>query len=148
MLVDTNFGIGAQAMAVMSYLNSKDGIEPSWEGGRYLAEVKCAPWYNGRERGIVFYMRNHNHAHQINIAVFEHRNSDSICTILWEGYSGINPPTLTDIPEGVYQDKWDTTSSFEPGRADLAAEWIYEQLTAFWLKYPVRVNKVVDTASA
>lgn len=148
MLADSNFGIGTQALAVLAYLNAHDGIEPSYKDGRYHAEVKCAPWYNGRERGIVFYMRNENHAHQVNIAVFEHRNSDSICTIQWEDTGSINPPSLADIPEGVYKDKWDTTADFEPGRADKAAEWIYDQLTEFWLKYPARVNKVVDTATA
>lgn len=144
MLVNPNFDIGSQALAVMAYLNTYDGIEPSWNGHRYTAEVKAAPWYNGRERGIVFYMRSQQYKHQLNIAVFEHRNTDGICAIRWDGTT-FNPPTLTDIPEGTYQNKWDTSKDYDYGEAAQMAKWLYDEFTEFWKEYSV---KPVDTAIA
>jgi hypothetical protein len=144
MLVNPNFGIGSQALAVMAYFNAHDGIEPSWNNGRYCAEVNAAPWYNGRERGIVFYLRDLRHQHQLNIAVYEHRNTDSICAVRWKGYT-FNPPGLADIPEGTYQDKWDTAHDVSWGEAHSMAQWVYEQFCEFWKEHS---NKSVDTAAA
>lgn len=144
MITDPNFGIGYQALAVMAYLNGRDGIEVSWNNGRYHADVKAAPWYNGRERGIVFYMRDPAFKHQLNIAVYEHRNSDSICALRWENTT-FNPPILADIPEGVYQNKWDTAMDFSYGEASNMANWVYEQFSDFWKEHS---TKSVDTATA
>jgi hypothetical protein len=143
MLVDPNFDIGAQALAVMSYFNSHDGIEPSWENGRYRAEVKAAPWYNGRERGIVFYMRTASYKNQLNIAVYEHRNTDTICALRWQGNT-FNPPTLADIPAGTYQDKWDTAKDFGYGQAQEMAQWLYNEFCNYWQEHS---KKSVDTAT-
>ena len=142
-LVNPNFGIGAQALAVMAYFNEHDGIEPSWDNGRYCAEVNAAPWYNGRERGVVFYMRSENYKHQLNIAVYEHRNSDAICAVRWVG-STFNPPTLTDIPEGTYQNKWDTSKDFSYGQSHEMAHWLYEEFCDFWKEHS---KKPVDTVA-
>jgi hypothetical protein len=145
MLVDSTFGIGSQALAVMSYLNAHDGIESSrcTNTNKYLAELNAAPWYNGRERGIVFYLRSEDYVKQINIAVFEHRNSDAICALLWTGRT-FNPPTLSDVPDGVYKDKWDVTHEVTYGYAANMAEWIYYQLDNFWTEH---AKKSVDTVS-
>lgn len=144
MLVNTNFGIGAQALAVLSYINSYDGVESSWDNGKYHAEVNAAPWYNGRERGIVFYMRDRSYKHQLNIAVYEHRNSDAICAVRWVGQT-FNPPTLADIPAGTYQDKWDTAKDFNYGQANDMAHWVYDEFCEFWKEHS---TKSVDTATA
>jgi hypothetical protein len=144
MLTDPNFGIGGQALAVLAYFNSNDGIESSWDDHRYRAEVGAAPWYNGRERGIVFYLRDRAFKHQLNIAVYEHRNSDSISAVRWQGNT-FNPPTLADIPEGTYQNKWDTAHDVAWGQAHLMAKWVYDQFDEFWTEHS---KKSVDTATA
>jgi hypothetical protein len=136
MLVHSNFGIGSQSLAVMCYLNEYDGIESSWclQNKKYLAQLEAAPWYNGRERGIVFYMRSADYANQLNIAVFEHRNSDSICALMWQGRT-FNPPTLADVPEDVYKDKWDISHQMAYGEAAAMAQWIYNRCNDFWTEY-------------
>lgn len=129
-----NFGINAQAMAVLAFLERYDGLECSWdrESGRYNANVQVAPWYNGRERGIVVYLHAMNSPAQINIAIFEHRNSDKICAALWEDSNcTLNPPTLNDMPEEVYNDgNW--TESWGYGEVADVAGWVYDQLDDFW----------------
>lgn len=135
-MLNKNYGIGAAALAVQAYIEAYDGVGPSWnsEQVRYDAEPRVAPWYNGRERGIVIYMSNRNHTDQINIAVYEHRNSDNICALMWRQYTGINPPSLATLPEDVFKDKWDVTQSWSYNKAVDAASWVVEQLDHFWLE--------------
>lgn len=131
MFLDRNFGIGAQAKAVHAILEARDGLEPSWNEDcrRYMAYVQVAPWYNGRERGIVVYLREG--LEQLNIAVYEARSSDEICVLHWERYTGMNPPTLNDFPydcfEG-FEDRWNY------GQITEVAESVVEYLEAFWNK--------------
>jgi hypothetical protein len=133
-MLNKNYGIGAAALAVQAYIEAQDGVEASWnsERHRYDAEPRVAPWYNGRERGIVIYLNNRNHTDQINIAVYEHRNSDNICALMWRQYTGINPPNLAILPEDVFKDKWDVTESWSYYKAVDAAQWVVEQLNDFW----------------
>jgi len=141
-MIDVNFGINYQAMAVMQHMRNYSGIEPSWskENKAYMADVEVAPWYNGRERGVVFYMRSQDFSKQLNIAVFEHRNSDQIHALMFEGVT-FNPPTLGDEPGGIYKSKYDTAKVIIAVRAGDMAQWVYEQLEAFWVanaKAPAR----------
>lgn len=135
-MIEHNFGINWQAMAVLAELQSRDGLECSWDGERCRARVEHAPWYNGRERGVVFYMRHRGR--QINLAVFEHRVGDHICGAEWEGVT-LNPPTLNDLPEGKFDGppnmftagrQW--TTEFPYGSVAKAAQWVYDRLEAHW----------------
>lgn len=133
-MLNKNYGIKAAALAVKGYLDGYDGIESSWndEASRYLADVKCAPWYNGREAGIVVYMRGAHSKGQLNLAIYEHRNSDNICVLMWEQDTHINPPCLANLPDGVMPTKWDYSKSFNYNGAVEAAAWVKDQLEAFW----------------
>lgn len=144
-MLNKNYGIGAQALAVQAYLNMFDGVEASWDKERkcYLAEPKVAPWYNGRERGIVVYMVDQQWQRQINIAIYEHRNTDQICALMFEAKTYGNPPTLADVPPGVYETKGDFTECWRYNEAYDAAEWVYEQLENFW----VEAKEVVDQSA-
>lgn len=130
-------GANAQARAVLAYLSAHDGIEGSWsaEGKCYDARPEVARWHNCREQGYVVFMRAKDRSRQINIAFFEHRNSDSICAIEWEQLtvSG-NPPTIESMDTGgtVYKTKYDVSHSVAYGQAAEMADWIYARLTAFW----------------
>lgn len=126
-------GASPQAAAVLAYLREGDGIEESWSADLkdYQADPQVDRWHNGREQGYVVSMRAKNYGKQINIAFFEHRNLDSICAIVFEVFT-MNPPTLADIPEGVYKTKWDTAKDFGYGEAAQMATWIKEQLVSFW----------------
>jgi hypothetical protein len=140
-MLNRNYGIGAAALAVQAYIESRDGVESSWnkEKGRYMAEPRVAPWYNGRERGIVIYMVNRDYSDQINIAVYEHRNSDNICALMWNQLTYMDPPTLATMPKGVFESKWDVTESWPYYKAVDAAEWVVAQLDEFWQKADVAI---------
>ena len=129
-MIEPNFGINWQALSVLANLQSRDGLECSWKDGRYRAMVMSAPWYNGRERGVVFYLQHLASARQVNIAVFEHRVGDHICATEWEGELTLNPPTLEDVPTGrrnsLFDERWPN------GYVADAANWIYDRLERFW----------------
>jgi len=133
-MLELNYGIGAQALAVQAYLEGNDGLEVSWsdEHKNFLANVQCAPWYNGRERGIVVYLRSMQADRQINFAVFEHRCSDQICVVMFEAITW-NPPTIRDVPAEQYSEDYWVTKEFQWGHPADCADWIISRLTDFWI---------------
>lgn len=130
---------GAQpaAQAVLAYLR-RGFIAPSWcdKRGVYLAQPTVARWHNCREQGYVVSLSAPNRS-QINIAFFEHRNSDNICAIVFYAQT-LNPPTLSDVPDDTYKTKWDTSHEVRWDQAQDMAHWILETLTAFWVKPTVK----------
>lgn len=127
--------IGAQANAVKAYLELYDGVDQSWDCERKsYAPVDIAGWYNGRERGYVIMFKN-NDREQLNIAFFEHRNSDDICALKWI-QSTLNPPTIESAKfgEDLYKDKCDVSKSVGFGGAAEMADWIMEQLSSHWVE--------------
>lgn len=76
-------GSNHQARAVLAYLSAHDAIEASWSDERkcYDACPEVNRWHNCREQGYVVTMRSKDYSRQVNIAFFEHRNSDGICAI-------------------------------------------------------------------
>ena len=134
-------GANWQAQSVACYLNSFDGLDLSWdkERCRYLADVKISRWENCREQGYVITMRAPNNK-QINIAFFEHRNSDQICAVEWE-QNTVNAPTIdTAVFGNIYKDKYDTSASFGYAKINEAGDWILDRLSTFWVNNP-RQNK-------
>jgi len=129
-------GANSQAQAVLAYLRGNEGIEGSFDSERvqFLACPRVSRWENCREQGYVVTMRSLGHKKQINIAFFEHRNSDEICAIVWEQIT-TNAPTIDTMETGgtVYKDKYDLTQSFKYGEAQKMADFIYQTLTEFWM---------------
>ncbi len=129
-----NDGANYQAQAVACFLKGKGDIEASWnkELHRYEAEIKVARWENCREQGYVVSLKSKDFAKQLNIAFFEHRNSDNICAVKWEQVT-INSPTIDTATFGdVYKDKWDVSKEVGCDEAAELADWIFNQLTSFW----------------
>lgn len=126
--------VGAQANAVRAYLTTYSGVASSWseEFKQYFAEPEINPWFNGRERGYVVTMRSDDYRNQINIAFYEHRNSDQICAIVWEQVT-TNPPTIdTAVFGDVFKDKYDVSKTFEYGEAHKMADYVMGKLDNFW----------------
>lgn len=96
-------------------------------------KAHVARWENCREQGYVvsLYLFGVGEGKQLNIAFFEHRNSDSICAVKWEQRS-INSLTI-DTAEfvGVYKDKWDVSHEVPYGEAYKMADWIAGELLDF-----------------
>jgi hypothetical protein len=128
------------ADAVLAYISRASGLEKTWgpdyKGGKdYQAHPEIAEWHNCREQGYIIYLRSEDYEKQLNIAVFEHRNSDSICAVMWEQRT-LNPPTIDTAEFGdVYKTKWDISHSVNYDQASLMADWIINELESFWIKY-------------
>ena len=128
-------GANYQARATLMFLQRDADIEESWndEWKRYDAEIQVARWENCREQGYIVSLRNKK-SEKLNIAFFEHRNSDSICAVKWQQES-INTLNIDNAKFGdVYKDKYDTSHSVDYGKAYEMAEWIIEQLRKHWIK--------------
>ena len=129
-------GANYQARATLMFLQRDADIEESWNDKwkRYDAEIQVARWENYREQGYVVSLINKKRK-QLNIAFFEHRNSDSICAVKWQQES-VNTLTIENAEFGdVYKDKYDTSHSVGYGKAYEMAEWIIEQFKEHWIKH-------------
>ncbi len=115
-------GANAQARAVLALL--QDDIDED-------REVRVSRWENCREQGYVISVLSPNFREQLNIAFFEHRNSDLIHAVKWQ-QTTINAPTIDTAKFGdIYKDKYDT--SFSVGYREIAkmTKWIVEQIEDF-----------------
>ncbi len=133
-LFERGDGADPQSVAVKAYLSGHSGIESSWsrERSEYLAQPQIDRWHNCREQGYVVSMRSRSLQKQINVAFFEHRNSDSICAVAWE-QTTLNPPTIDSAQMGdIYKDKGDVSHAVSHGQAFEMADWIYKALESFW----------------
>lgn len=129
-------GACASARAVLAYLQqSSTNIEESWnnEFKCYKARFDIGRWENCREQGYIISLKNKDHSQQLNIAFFEHRNSDEICCIKWLQYS-INSLSIStmDTKGEVYTTKWDVTKSFKYNEPLKCADWIVREFRPFW----------------
>lgn len=127
-------GANWQAQAVLAYLSRGCNIEESYnkELRKYEAQPKVARWENCREQGYVIYMNSKECYKQINIAFFEHRNSDELCAVKWL-QNTLNSPTITTADFGeVYKDKYDVSFKVEYGDIITMGGWIQKELEIFW----------------
>lgn len=132
-------GANFQAKGVLAFVQRFSNIEESWnkEHMEYDAEVKVGRWENCREQGYVISLKSKNCDKQLNIAFFEHRNSDAISAIKWE-QNTINSPTIDTAVFGtVYKDKYDTSFDVGYGEVKKMADWIAKELKEFWVENDV-----------
>lgn len=128
---------GGQAQAIRAMLDRQyDGVESSWvEGQGYDARPYISEWHNGRENGYVITLSHWSARKHLAIVFYEHRNIDNICFLVWESdRSFFNPPTLDDIPEGVYTHTGDVTERFSYGEIGKAVNYAYDRMEEFWEK--------------
>lgn len=124
-------GAGRQARAVLPFIN--ENIESSFKNGHYEGVIKVGRWENCREQGYVISLTTQDYQKQLNIAFFEHRNSDDIHAIRWEQVT-LNTPTIDGLPKdhSFYNDKFDTDKRVGYGNVLEMAEWINAELNYFW----------------
>jgi hypothetical protein len=123
-----NDGAGSQARAVLALLSDFE-IEDQDR------DVEVARWENCREQGYIVSLISKIKRIQVNIAFFEHRNSDSIHAIKWTQNS-INSLTIesADFNNGVYEnDKYDTTHNVSYGKILEMSKWIEEELLKHYI---------------
>lgn len=125
---DVTFDLNHQALAVLHYLAAYELTYPE----DVLVDVKTAPWYNGRERGVVFSVGALLTGEYLHVAVFEHRNSDSLCALRWVNTSGyMNPPTIVSDGNRAYptdNKSNDIVFQVDPGEIGEMATWVRDQM--------------------
>lgn len=112
-----NDGANWQAQAVLAYIRWNYDNE----------DIEVARYENKREQGYILTLRKNGK--QMNVAVYEHRNSDSICVVVFEKVTP-NSPKNTDVWENM-TDKWDVTELFGCGNIEECANYIEEVFDEF-----------------
>jgi len=116
-------GANYNARAVMCLLQGR--LDPDIHD-----KVNIARWENFREQGYVIYVSNGKE--QINIAFFEHRNSDEICAVKWIQDITMNSPTIDTAKFGdVYKDQYDTTYEVDSDGAYQMCQWVLNEIDIF-----------------
>ena len=125
-------GAGTQARCVLMLLQVFN-IESSYNKERHRcdATIEVARWENCREQGYIISLINKK-GEQINIAFFEHRNSESICALRWL-QSSINSITIetAQFNGDAYKDdnKYNVSKSVGYGSFIEMKDWIISELT-------------------
>ncbi len=115
-------GAGWQEQAVLAYVRKfADNVKDIETSDEEKAEIECllsfvhvrvGRYENGREQGYIFSVWCFSKG--FNIAVFEHRNGDTLCLNVFDGVF-INTPTWEDVWKGK-ESKWDYDYGFEYGQ--------------------------------
>jgi hypothetical protein len=107
------------------------------DSNSYENVVQVSRWDNCREQGYILYLRVEGK--QLNIAFFEHRNSDEICAVKWEQYTA-NSPTLGSAKFGdIYKDKYDVSHSLKHNEHYRMSLWLKTQFEEFYEKHKRKV---------
>jgi len=114
-------GANHQVQAVLPFIKHKTDIE----------NMLVSRWENCREQGYIFQLGSKDYSEQLNIAIFEHRNSDRIHAIKWKQIS-INSLNIDNAEFGdIYKDKHDTSFSVDYGEVVKMAEWVVNEFETF-----------------
>lgn len=121
-------GANWQAQCVLAYLrgigNSRvESITWNKEKKRAEGGLSVGRCENCREQGYIFTL-TYGAKQLVHFWVYEHRISDALCVIEFEGFF-YNTPTIADIP---MKDKYDITKDFACGDVVRCGEWILERI--------------------
>ena len=124
-------GANWQAQCVLAYLRSigNSRVENlTWDKEKHRAEgeLRVGRCENCREQGYIFTLI-YGTKQLVHFWVYEHRNSDVLCVVEFEGFF-INTPTIDNIP---MKDKYDTTKDFSRGDVVSCGEWIVERIIEY-----------------
>lgn len=124
-------GANWQAQCVLAYLrgigNSRvESITWNKEKNRAEGMLSVGRCENCREQGYIFTL-TYGAKQLVHFWVYEHRNSDALCVIEFEGFF-INTPTISNIP---IKDKYDITKDFACGDVVRCGEWIVERIKEY-----------------
>ena len=121
-------GANWQAQCVLAYLRRMGKVrveELTWDEDkcRSEGELIVGRCENCREQGYVFTI-TYGVKQLVHFWVYEHRNSDNLCVVEFEGFF-LNTPTINNIP---MKDKYDTTKDFSCGDIVDCGNWIIERI--------------------
>jgi hypothetical protein len=135
-------GANWQAQAVLAYLRAtkSDTINETWnkEYHCYDAEVYVGRYENCREQGYIFSVRYNGK--QRNYCVYEHRNSDQICVVVFDALT-TDTPQKELVWNAMGDNKWNFTKSFGFGEIVSCGDYIVEDIKEFINKVKVTNKK-------
>ena len=119
----------AQIVALIIKNHREEILDASYDKKHheFMATLNIGRLENCREQGYVFSLRYG--IEQLNLAVYEHRNIDSLCVLEKEMFT-LNTPTLDDMWMGK-KDKYDYDKDFKVGCWKECAEWIIDKFKKF-----------------
>ena len=127
-----NDGANWQAQSVLAYLRvQKDNaIDETWnnEYKCYDTSIEVGRYENCREQGYIFSILYKGK--QRNYCVYEHRNSDNLCVVVFDGAT-LNTPTLKMVCDAMGDSKWNYTKSFPCGQIIECGIYIIEDMKVF-----------------
>ena len=114
-------GANWQAQSVLAYLKS--------HGNENINVVR---YCNCREQGYIVFCRKNvgKKIIQLNVAFYEHRNSDRMCVVVFDKVT-LNDPINSDVWEFM-EDKYDYTESFGFGEIVECGNYIVELIKDFF----------------
>jgi len=125
-------GANWQAQSVLAYLRAmkENAIDDTWnkEFHKYDASVEVGRYENFREQGYIFSVRYKGK--QRNYCVYEHRNSDDLCVVVFDGVT-INTPTLKMVCRAMGDSKWNYTKAFPCGQITACGDYIFDDMKNF-----------------
>lgn len=132
-------GANWQAQAVLAYLRvTKDGaINETWnkEFHKYDASVVVGRYENCREHGYIFSVMYKGE--QRNYCVYEHRNSDQLCVVVFDAISN-GTPSKELVWDAMGDNKWNFTKAFDYGEIVPCGDYIFYDIKEF-------INKVQES---
>ena len=127
-----NDGANWQAQAVLAYLRSAgvNAVGETWnsENKEYDANIEVGRYENCREQGYIFSVRYNGK--QRNYAVYEHRNSDDLCVVVFD-YKSINTPNNDVVADAMGNCKYNYTKSFKCGDIVACGDYITDDIYNF-----------------
>lgn len=132
-------GANWQAQSVLAYLRvtKNNAINKTWnkEFHKYDADVFVGRYENCREQGYIFSVLYKGE--QRNYCVYEHRNSDDLCVVVFDAVT-INTPTNDMVFEAMGDNKWNYTKAFGFGEIVSCGDYIIEDMKEF-------INKIQES---
>lgn len=114
-------GANWQAQSVLAYLRSVyDGKEKMFVG-RYE---------NSREQGYIFFVHDEVGA-QRNYCVYEHRNSDQLCVVVFNSAKSVDTPNKKLVWDAMGDNKWNVTKIFGYGHIVECGNYIIDDIENF-----------------
>ena len=132
-------GANWQAQAVLAYLREakSNTINETWneEYHCYDAEVYVGRYENCREQGYIFSVMYKGK--QRNYCVYEHRNSDQLCVVVFDAISN-GTPSKELVWDAMGDNKWNFTKAFGFGEIVPCGNYINKDIKEF-------INKVQES---
>jgi hypothetical protein len=132
-------GAGWQEQAVLAYVRKfadsvKDIEKPYRASDEEKVEIErllsfmhfeVGRYENCREQGYIFSARYDGK--QRNYCVYEHRNSDELCVVVFDAAT-LNTPKAETVFNAMNGDKYNVTNAFEYGRITECGDYILDDM--------------------